>query len=87
MNDIENNRPTCPQCDCVRHCQGSSEPCPNLLDSYEALAPPECEGGCWKHHGEVETVRVAGWGTFDYCQTAIAEVRRRGLSVKRLELV
>jgi hypothetical protein len=47
-----------------------------------------CEGSCDPHKGEVVRVHVTDtgkdWGEFDYCQEAIAEDRRRGLSVELL---
>ena len=49
----------------------------------------QCEGSCKKHIGDVEEVHVIfknkyDWGTFCYCQEAIAEDRRRGFTVTRL---
>ena len=47
-----------------------------------------CEGSCERHVGEVVRVHVRSetydWGEFDYCAAAIAEDRRRGLSVSAL---
>ena len=41
----------------------------------------QCQGACEEHVGEVREVFVQGWGYFDYCETAIAEDRKRGLIV------
>lgn len=46
---------------------------------------PICEGSCQEHIGTVKKVRVFGWGTFMYCDAAIEEDRRRGLTVDILE--
>lgn len=42
----------------------------------------ECEGSCIEHTGEVIRVMVSGWGEFNYCEAAIQEDIRRGLSVE-----
>lgn len=47
-----------------------------------------CEGSCENHEGEVLRVRVTGsadWGEWHYCQTAIAEDRRRGFDVEIID--
>ncbi len=47
----------------------------------------KCEGCCFEDgscSGEVKQVSVTGphdWGTFNYCDTAISEDRRRGFTV------
>lgn len=42
----------------------------------------QCCGACEIHVGEVQKVKIQKWGVFDYCQAAIAEDIRRGLSVE-----
>ena len=45
-----------------------------------------CEGSCEEHYGEVLLVNVSnGWGTFWYCQEAIAEDIRRGFVVEPVQ--
>jgi hypothetical protein len=44
-----------------------------------------CQGTCEKHVGEVSEVAVSGWGTFFYCEEAIAEDKRRGLTVYKVQ--
>jgi hypothetical protein len=46
-----------------------------------------CEGSCEEHRGECSVVYVDGWTYFSYCEEAIAEDRRRGLSVNVLNAV
>ena len=41
----------------------------------------ECEASCEEHRGSVRAVRVERWGFFSYCEEAVAEDGRRGLTV------
>lgn len=46
-----------------------------------------CEGSCEEHSGNIRSVHVTGqnghdWGVFMYCEEAINEDQRRGLSVE-----
>ena len=55
--------------------------------TYTEFVGKECEGGCEEHVGTVNQVTVTGNGfkggfTFNYCEEAIAEDRRRGFTVE-----
>lgn len=46
----------------------------------------KCEGSCEEHTGEVKKVQVVSakgydWGTFHYCETAVAEDEKHGFAV------
>lgn len=49
----------------------------------------KCEGSCSQHQGLVRRVRVwdktYDWGYFSYCDVAIAEDRKRGLTINENE--
>ena len=50
----------------------------------------KCEGSCEEHVGKVVTVHVVSergfdWGEFNYCEEAIAEDERRGMTVEIVE--
>ncbi len=47
----------------------------------------KCDGACEEHRGECCVVEVARWGYFSYCEEAIAEDTRRGLTVTKLNIV
>jgi len=51
----------------------------------ERLRTGPCQGSCEEHIGEPSIVHVGGWGYFRYCEAAIAEDRRRGLSITEPE--
>ena len=51
----------------------------------------KCDGSCEEHVGEIVTVHVVSpgghdWGEFNYCEEAIAEDRRRGMTVEILQV-
>lgn len=50
--------------------------------------PTVCEGSCAEHTGALKRVHVHhpnhDWGEFTYCDEAIEEDKRRGLSVEVL---
>lgn len=48
-------------------------------------AAGKCEGNCEQHRGKVQAVHVAKWGYFAYCEAAIAEDERRGLTVRAID--
>lgn len=58
----------------------------NLANS---LARTHCEGGCASHSGGIRAVRVIDpngaekydWGYFSYCEEAMAEDKRRGMTI------
>ena len=41
----------------------------------------KCDGSCEEHLGEVRQVFVKGWGTFNYCDTAIEQDKKDGFTV------
>lgn len=51
----------------------------------ELAAAGRCEGNCEQHSPIVRLVAVDGWGEFAYCDSAITEDQRRGLTVTILE--
>lgn len=49
----------------------------------------KCCGSCEEHEGEVKEVHVVSpngydWGTFFYCETAVAEDEKRGFTVTEI---
>lgn len=40
----------------------------------------KCDGSCEEHIGKVKPVTVKGWGLFAYCDAAVEEDIRRGLT-------
>ena len=50
----------------------------------------QCEGSCDEHIGDIKRVHVThknhDWGEFYYCDAAIAEDIRRGMTVEILEI-
>lgn len=46
----------------------------------------KCIGSCAYHVGEVKKYVISGWdGTWDYCEEAFAEDKRRGLNIELAE--
>jgi len=50
---------------------------------YKLAQQGICQGNCEEHRGEVKVAHTSGWGGyFSYCEEAVAEDIRRGLTVE-----